>query len=81
MRRGRVWWKRSRTQGERERTDGERVTEGIFLGQEFLTVLTSTMKRFVRFFLELSIDRFPKSGLMYALLCSIVNMRREILVT
>lgn len=36
--------------GERERTDGERVTEGIFLGQEFLTVLTSTMKRFVRFF-------------------------------
>lgn len=76
-----MWWKRSRTQGERERTDGERVTEGIFLGQEFLTVLTSTMKRYARSFLELSIDRFPKSGLMHALLCSIVNMRREILVT
>lgn len=36
----------------REVEDGERerVTEGIFLGQDFLTVLTSTMKRTVRFF-------------------------------
>lgn len=32
---------------ERER---ERVTKGIFLGQDFLTVLTSTMKRTVRSF-------------------------------
>ena len=36
--------------GRGAREGRERVTEGIFLGQDFLTVLTSTMKHSVRFF-------------------------------
>lgn len=61
-RRGRRRWKRSRTRGERgpRRTGAERVTEGIFLGQDFLTVLTSTMKHSVRFFF------FPSFSLFFS---------------